>query len=141
MHLFAHTKHSQKAGLFSVARLKMDLPFQNRLAYNRVHRRSASPLGPVSRRRGRERESGKGHTDRAGVHLLLCPHLAPRELRKRHSSDHADLFILTFACVSLMCLVSFGRHEIDRGAAIRKPADVALDDSAEGGEPWCAAWT
>ena len=25
--LFAHTKHSQKAGPFSVARLKMDLPF------------------------------------------------------------------------------------------------------------------
>ena len=33
-----HTKHSQKAGPFSDARLKMDLPF-------RVHRRSASPLG------------------------------------------------------------------------------------------------
>ena len=39
-----HTKHSQKVGPFLVARLKMDLPFHNRLAYNRVHRRSASPL-------------------------------------------------------------------------------------------------
>ena len=38
-----HTKHSQKAGPFSVARLKMDLPFHNRLTYNRVHRRSTSP--------------------------------------------------------------------------------------------------
>ena len=28
-----HTKHSQKAGPFSVARLKMDLPFHNRLAF------------------------------------------------------------------------------------------------------------
>ena len=39
----AHTKHSQKAGPISVARLKMDLPFHTRLAYNRVHGRSASP--------------------------------------------------------------------------------------------------
>ena len=38
-----HTKHSQKAGPFSDARLKMDLPFHNRLVYNRVHRGSASP--------------------------------------------------------------------------------------------------
>ena len=44
VYLFVHTKHSQKAGPFSVARLKMDLPFHNRLAYNRVHRRSACPL-------------------------------------------------------------------------------------------------
>ena len=36
-----HTKHSQKAGPFSDARLKMDLPF-------RVHRRSASPLSPLA---------------------------------------------------------------------------------------------
>ena len=43
VYLFAHTKHSQKAGPFSVARLKMDLPFHNRLAYSRVDRRSASP--------------------------------------------------------------------------------------------------
>ena len=34
----------EKAGPFSVARLKMDLPFHNRLAYNRVHRTSASLL-------------------------------------------------------------------------------------------------
>ena len=34
-HLFVHTKHSEKAGPFAVARLKMDLPFHNRLAYNR----------------------------------------------------------------------------------------------------------
>ena len=40
---FVHTKHSQKAGPFSVARLKMGLPFHNRLAYSRVHRRSARP--------------------------------------------------------------------------------------------------
>ena len=33
VHLFAHTKHSRKAGTFAVARLQMDLPFQNRLAY------------------------------------------------------------------------------------------------------------
>ena len=46
MHLFVHTKHSKKAGPFSGARLKMDLPFHNRFAYNRVHRRSASPLDP-----------------------------------------------------------------------------------------------
>ena len=39
---------AQQAGPFSVARLKMDLPFHNRLAYNRVHRRSASPLRPSS---------------------------------------------------------------------------------------------
>ena len=42
VYLFAHTTHSQKAGPFSVARLKMDLPFHDRLAYNRVHRRSTS---------------------------------------------------------------------------------------------------
>ena len=33
VYLFVHTKHSQKAGPFSVARLKMDLPFHNRLAF------------------------------------------------------------------------------------------------------------
>ena len=43
--LFVHTKYLQKAGPFSVARPKMDLPFHNRLAYSRVHRRSAGPLG------------------------------------------------------------------------------------------------
>ena len=37
VYLFVHTKHSQKAGPFSVARLKIDLPFHDRLAYNRVH--------------------------------------------------------------------------------------------------------
>ena len=37
-----HNK-SRKAGPFSVARLKLDLPFHS-LANNRVHRRSASPL-------------------------------------------------------------------------------------------------
>ena len=46
VHLFAHTKHSQKSGPFPVARLEMDLPFHKRLAYNRVHKRSASPLTP-----------------------------------------------------------------------------------------------
>ena len=35
--LFAHTEHLPKAGSFSVALLKTDLPFCNRLAYNRVH--------------------------------------------------------------------------------------------------------
>ena len=44
VHLFAHTKHSRKAGPFSVARLEMDLPFHKGIAYSRVHRRSASPL-------------------------------------------------------------------------------------------------
>ena len=39
-------QHSQKAGPFSVARLRVGLPFHNQLAYDRVHRRSASPLGP-----------------------------------------------------------------------------------------------
>ena len=33
VYLFVHTKHSQKAGPFSVARLKIDLPFHNRLAF------------------------------------------------------------------------------------------------------------
>ena len=42
VHLFVHTQHSRKAGTFPVARLRMDLPFQNS---SRVHRRSASPLG------------------------------------------------------------------------------------------------
>ena len=37
----AYTQMSQKAGLFSVAWLKMDLPFHPRLVYSRVHRRSA----------------------------------------------------------------------------------------------------
>ena len=37
-----------KACPFSVARLKMDLPFHDRLAYNRVHRRSVSPLPVVA---------------------------------------------------------------------------------------------
>ena len=43
--LYTQTHH-KKAGPFSVARLKMDLPSHNLLAYNHVHRRSASPLGP-----------------------------------------------------------------------------------------------
>ena len=47
VYLFVHTKHSQKASPFSVARLKMYLPFHNRLACNRVHGRSASPLPPA----------------------------------------------------------------------------------------------
>ena len=51
-----HTKRSQKAGPFSVARLKMDLRFHNRLAYNRVHRRSASPLGCDTQLSGAEGE-------------------------------------------------------------------------------------
>ena len=37
---YVHTKHPQKAGPFLVARLKMDLHNHNRLAYNRVHKRS-----------------------------------------------------------------------------------------------------
>ena len=41
--LFAHTRTSQRAGPFPVARLKMDLPFHDRLAYTRARRRSASP--------------------------------------------------------------------------------------------------
>ena len=45
--LFVHTQQSQQAGPFSVARLNMDLPFHDRLAYSRVHRKSASPLPPL----------------------------------------------------------------------------------------------
>ena len=41
VYLVVHTKHSQKAVPLSVARLKMNLPIHNRLAYNRVLRRSA----------------------------------------------------------------------------------------------------
>ena len=41
---FVHPKHSQKAGPFSVARLKTDLPFHNRLAYNREVPALLSPL-------------------------------------------------------------------------------------------------
>ena len=44
MDLFVHPKHFPQAGPFSVARLRMDPPFRDRFAYNRVHRRSASPL-------------------------------------------------------------------------------------------------
>ena len=40
MYLFVHTKH-HKRGPFSVARLKMELPVHNRLAYNRVHKPSS----------------------------------------------------------------------------------------------------
>ena len=42
--LFVHTNIHKKAGPFSVARLKMDLPFHNRLACNR---KSANPLVQV----------------------------------------------------------------------------------------------
>ena len=35
---------AQQAGPFSAARLKMDLPFHNRLVYSRVHRKGAGPL-------------------------------------------------------------------------------------------------
>ena len=49
-----HTKHSQKAGPFSVARLKMDLPFHDRL---RVHKRSASPLHAATTMRSIYRDS------------------------------------------------------------------------------------
>ena len=52
VHLFVHTRHSQEAGPFPVARLKMGLPLHNRLACNRVHRRSASPLTPMRAHRG-----------------------------------------------------------------------------------------
>ena len=48
VHLFVQTKHLQKAGPSSVARLKMDLPFRDRLAHNRVRRRSATALFPDS---------------------------------------------------------------------------------------------
>ena len=61
VHLSAHTQHSQKAGPFSVARLKMDLPFHNRLAYNRVHRRRAGTLAAPT------------HT-RPQCHDVLSPH-------------------------------------------------------------------
>ena len=44
VYLFVHTKHPQKAGPFSVARLKVGLPFHSRLAHNRGHKTSASPL-------------------------------------------------------------------------------------------------
>ena len=64
VYLFVHTKYTQKAGPFSVARLEMYLPFHNRLAYNRVHRRSASPLTPV-------REKAKGE-HRGGAWCRWC---------------------------------------------------------------------
>ena len=38
-------KRPRKAGPFAVPRLKLDLPFHNRLAHIRAHRRSASPPG------------------------------------------------------------------------------------------------
>ena len=39
-----HTQNiARKAGPFAVARLKVGLPFHNRFAYSRVHRRSARP--------------------------------------------------------------------------------------------------
>ena len=43
VHLFVHTEHSQKAGPFSAARLKMDPPLHNRLADNRVHKEKCQP--------------------------------------------------------------------------------------------------
>ena len=46
MYLFVGS-YTQKAGPFSVARLEMDLPFRDRLAYKRVHMRSASPFTAV----------------------------------------------------------------------------------------------
>ena len=50
-----HAKHSQKAGPFSVARLKMDLPFHNRLTYNSVHRRIGSRIPCLRRSAGSHR--------------------------------------------------------------------------------------
>ena len=45
-----HTRNiAQKAGPFAVARRKVVLPCRNRLAYSRVHRRSASLLRAVAR--------------------------------------------------------------------------------------------
>ena len=41
-HFAVHLSVHAKAGPFSVARLKMGLPFHDRLAYSRVHRESAS---------------------------------------------------------------------------------------------------
>ena len=41
---YAHRPLHKKAGPFSVARLKMDLPFRNRLAYNHVHKTCLSEI-------------------------------------------------------------------------------------------------
>ena len=66
MYLFVHTKHSQKAGPFSVARLKMDCPFHNPLAHNRVHRTSASPI-EGGREGGDEQDDARLDLGDAGV--------------------------------------------------------------------------
>ena len=68
-YLFVHTEHSRKAGAFSVARLKMDLPFHNRLAYNHVHRRSASPHPAVPSAGSRRARAGavEGSKPRRGA--------------------------------------------------------------------------
>jgi hypothetical protein len=42
--LYTQNIRSLEAGPFSVARLKMDLPFQNRLVHSRVRRTTVSPL-------------------------------------------------------------------------------------------------
>ena len=73
VYLFVHTQNSQKEGPFSVARLKMDLPFHDRFAYSRVHRKSASP---------QDLSAGALFSDLAS-RVLLQPHpqLAVRPVR------------------------------------------------------------
>ena len=72
----SHTKHSQKAGPFSVARLKIDLPsHNNRLACNRVRSRSASPLGaphPISIAVAAAKRLGPEELSRLGKQLVAA---------------------------------------------------------------------
>ena len=78
-----YTQNSHKRQVHcSVARLKMDLPFHNRLAYNRVHRRSASPLGGAHRGR-----SGEG----AAQHLAVAASGQPAPVIR--DDDRARLFL------------------------------------------------
>ena len=63
-HIAVHTKHSQKAGPFSVARLKMDLPFHNRVAHNAFRGEVPSPT-PLRRRHSQDNHC---HTS-----AVFCP--------------------------------------------------------------------
>ena len=84
VHLFAHTKQSQKAGPFSVARLEMDLPFHNRLACYRVHRRTPLPP-PTSVGDSWLGKSGSSHCA-DGVGVVLSGQARRRSGRSTQSS-------------------------------------------------------
>ena len=88
VHLFAHPKHSQKAGPFSDPRLKVDLPFHNRLARSFTGDVSAPPgrgRGGIKGRAGGCTSSGlaSGLQNWASIPISCCDRTTAQPARQR----------------------------------------------------------